>query len=77
MCELGFVELLATRRALPWYINLKFEFAEQEVAQLHVDLDDGAAGLFRDRRAAGEAAAHRLNYKGERDLRRSACRQCK
>ena len=37
----------------------------------------GAAGLFRDRRAAGEAAAHRLNYKGERDLRRSACRQCK
>ena len=37
----------------------------------------GAAGLFRDRRAAGEAAAHRLNYQGERDLRRSACRQCK
>jgi hypothetical protein len=40
VCELGFVELLATRRALPWYINLKFEFAEQEVAQLHGDLGD-------------------------------------
>ena len=37
-CGLAFVDLLATRRALSWYLSLDFQFASAGVGALHARL---------------------------------------